>query len=103
MYIKLKGFGCVGEQSRGRALKLLRAKGNILHLIDAYSRCHQSVHMKDKMCESVVNAIMSEWISIFGAPKRFIYNIGGEMTLLEMRDLCTHLNILISSTLTEIA
>ena len=103
MYIKLKVFGCVGEQSRGRALKLLRAKGNILHLIDAYSRYHRSFHMKDKMCESVVNAIMSEWISIFGAPKRFICNIGGEMTLLEMRDLCTHLNILISSTLTEIA
>ena len=57
-----------------------------------------AIYVGNKTCETIADAIMGKWISVFGAPRGFVCDNGGEMTGTEMRDLCAHLNIKLSST-----
>lgn len=73
----------------------------ILHLIDHVTRYSAACRLNNKKPESVIQAILTIWIRIFGHPKYFLFDNGGEFDNGEMKQLCEKFNIHIKTTAAE--
>ena len=49
----------------------------------------------------IIENIFKMWISIFGSPKKFLMDNGGEFANSEFVDFCENLNIVIKTTAAE--
>ena len=73
----------------------------ILHMIDHATRYSSACIIPNKKKETIVKAIMENWISIFGAPKYFLTDNGGEFVNDEMIQLAEQFNITLKTTAAE--
>lgn len=73
----------------------------ILHMIDMWSRYTMSVFIKRKRPKDVIEAIMANWIGIFGVMKSVLTDNGGEFSSDEMREVASILNVQVCTTAGE--
>ena len=84
-------------------LKSRGQDGYILHIIDHLTRYSNACLIKNKRKETIVKAIMDHWIRIFGSPKSFLTDNGGEFINQEFIDLAEKFNIVLKTTAAESA
>ena len=73
----------------------------ILHLIDHLTRFSAATRLRSKEPEEVIDAIFKIWISIFGAPKKFLADNGGEFANAKFLEMAESLNIRVMHTAGE--
>ena len=73
----------------------------LLHLIDCCTRFSMTAALTSKHAKVVVENIFKLWITIFGCPKRFLSDNGGEFANQEFRDVAEALNIQVITTAAE--
>ena len=73
----------------------------ILHMIDTFTRYSQAAVVKNKTKEVIADSILKHWISIFGCPKEFFSDQGGEFNNELLRDVAELLNISVHTTAAE--
>ena len=81
-------------------LKFYRGK-IILHLIDHVSRFSAAAVVRSKKPSEIIAKIFQCWISVFGPPKRFLHDNGGEFVNSEFLELCESFNIVVLTTAAE--
>ena len=80
-------------------LKYLKPNLWILHMIDVYSRFSQSVLITSKQPKVIIEAIIENWVGIFGVMgKGLISDNGGEFCNQSMRDMSSLLNFEVMTT-----
>ena len=84
------------------ALDLKFFHGNIiLHLIDHVSRFSAAAIVKSKKPNDILDAIFKVWISVFGPPKRFLSDNGGEFVNGEFLEMCEAYGVVVMTTAAE--
>ena len=73
----------------------------ILHLIDHVSRFSAAAVVKSKKPNEIIAKIFRCWISLFGPPKRYFHDNGGEFVNAEFLELCDSFNIVVLTTAAE--
>ena len=73
----------------------------LLHMIDTFTRFSSAKIVPSKRQETIVSAICSGWISLFGSPKRFMADNGGEFVNKEYTEMCEQFNIQIQNSAAE--
>ena len=73
----------------------------VLHLIDHVTRYSAACRLNNKKPTSVIQAILVIWLQIFGNPKYFLFDNGGEFINSEVEELCEKFNISIRTTAAE--
>lgn len=68
-------------------------EGYILVMLDSFSRYCRAAYIRDKRAETIVKKILTEWISIFGRPRKLFSDNGGEFNNDLVREMCESLNI----------
>ena len=71
---------------------------NIQHMIDHRSRFSTATVVKNKDKETIVKSIFTHWINLFGTPRKFMTDNGGEYVNDHFHDLCDKLNVHIITT-----
>ncbi len=84
-------------------LKSRGPDGYILHLIDHLTRYSAACLIRDKKKGTIIKGIMDNWIKIFGPPKSFLTDNGGEFVNHEFIDLAEKFNIVLKTTAAESA
>ncbi len=82
-------------------LKCRGEDGYILHMIDHLTRYSSACLIKNKRKETIVQALLEYWIRIFGFPKSFLSDNGGEFVNKEMIDFAEKYNIILKTTAAE--
>ena len=106
-YKKPKPRPVVGLPSATRfnekiAMDLKFSEGQIiLHLIDHATRFSVATSVPNKKPESIVKAMLSKWISVFGAPDKFLTDNGGEFVNQDLITLAESFGITIQTTAAE--
>ena len=72
-----------------------------LHMIDLATRYSVCVIIKKKDSKTILHAILTSWISIFGCPKQFLSDNGREFNNDEFRLMADALNIRVCTTAAE--
>ena len=76
------------------AMDLKQWKGRwILHIIDMWSRYTISVFINRKRPSEVINALMQNWVGVFGVMGSILTDNGGEFNADEMREVMSILNV----------
>ena len=70
----------------------------LLHLIDLGTRYSAAGVVKSKHQDVIIKKVLSLWIQIFGAPRRFLTDNGGEFSNDSFRELCQQLNAVSTTT-----
>ena len=73
----------------------------ILHIIDLATRYSNCTFVPDKRKETIVEAVIFEWIRHFGVPGKFLTDNGGEFSNDDMRDMRENLNAEVTTTAAE--
>ena len=73
----------------------------ILHIIDMWSRYTISVFINRKRPSDVVNALMQNWVGVFGVLGSMMTDNGGEFNADEMREVMSILNVRVLTTAAE--
>ena len=73
----------------------------ILHLIDVCTRHSSASFIPNKKKETIINAIFKTWIAIYGNPRKFLIDNGGEWANEEFLEMCDSLGIDIKTTAAE--
>ena len=73
----------------------------ILHMIDHLTRFSVAKPCKSKLPEEIIKMICEGWISIFGPPKKFLSDNGGEFSNEKFLQLAEQMNIRILTTSAE--
>ena len=73
------------------------------HMIDHSTRFSMAKVIKSKDKETLIESIFTHWISIFGRPKRFMSDNGGEYNNHNFVDMCEKLGVHIITTGAEAA
>ena len=73
----------------------------ILHIIDMWSRYTISVFINRKRPSDVVNALMQNWVGVFGVMGSMMTDNGGEFNADEMREVMSILNVRVLTTAAE--
>ena len=81
-------------------LKMVEGKW-IFHLIDHVSRFSAASFVKTKSAEEIIEKIFQIWISVFGPPKKFLSDNGGEIVNEQFQTLCESFNITVLTTAAE--
>ena len=81
----------------------LKAFGNVhlLHLIDHATRFSAGAVIRTKKAETVMKELFRVWISVFGAPDKFLSDNGGEFNNEIYREVAEKLNIVLKTTAAE--
>ena len=96
------GFNMATNFNEVLAMDLKFFHGSIiLHLIDHVSRFSAAAIVKSKKPEDIIEKIFDVWIKIFGPPKKFFSDNGGEFNNEQYRSLCEAMNIVIETTAAE--
>ena len=81
------------------AMDLKFHRQNILiHLVDHATRLSQAARIPNKKPSTILKAIFSHWIGIFGTPVQFLSDNGGEFINNEFVELCESANIVVKTT-----
>ena len=84
------------------AMDLKQWKGRwILHIIDMWSRYTISVFINRKRPSEVINALMQNWVGVFGVMRSILTDNGGEFNADEMREVMSILNVRVLTTAAE--
>ena len=75
----------------------------VLHMIDHATRYSAACPISNKKKETIVQAIMENWIKVFGPPKSFLTDNGGEFINDHMIDFAEQFNISLKTTAAESA
>ena len=75
----------------------------VLHLIDHATRYSAGCRVRNKRPETIVQAILSHWIRIFGYPSKFLCDNGGEFVNQELLEMWEKFNIILKTTAAESA
>ena len=70
----------------------------ILHMIDVFTRYSQAAIIQSKKKETIVNAILKQWVSIFGTPQSILSDNGGEFDNQLLRDIAELLDTKVITT-----
>ena len=73
----------------------------ILHMIDVHSRYTRSVFVDRKLSTSINDAVLTNWVAIFGVMKKLLTDNGGEFTAEETREITSNLNVIKLTTAAE--
>ena len=73
----------------------------ILHMIDHATRYSQAAVIPNKKKQTVVQALLDNWIAIFGPPAKYLTDNGGEFVNDEMIQLAEKFNITLMTTAAE--
>ena len=89
------GFPLATDFNETVALDLKQFDPNlyILHMIDHLSRYSSACVIKNKRKETIVCGIMEYWVRIFGSPKKFLTDNGGEFVNQDLIDFAEKFNI----------
>ena len=82
-------------------LKTFHGSGYMLHMIDHATRYSQACFIKNKQSSTIVKSILQFWISIFGSPRKFLSDNGGEFVNQEFNELAEKFNISVLTTAAE--
>lgn len=74
-----------------------------LHLIDHATRYSRASLIPNKKPETVIREILMNWIQIFGQPRQFLTDNGGEFVNKEMLELAEKFSIVMKTTAAESA
>ena len=76
----------------------------ILHLIDHATRYSMACRVRNKMAETIVESVITNWIRVFGHPsKYFLTDNGGEFSNSDVTELCEKFNLELNTTAAEAA
>ena len=78
-------------------LKMFEGKW-ILHITDHVSRFSAASFVKTNSAEEIIEKIFQIWISVFGLPKKFLSDNGGEFINEQFQSLCESFNITVLAT-----
>ena len=67
--------------------------GYILHLIDTFTRFSVSVKINRKLPDTIVNAMMLKWVSVFGKMAAILTDNGGEFSSDMSREVASILDV----------
>ena len=81
-------------------LKMIDGKW-VLHLIDHVSRFSAAGFVASKRPEDIIKVICRIWIQVFGPPKSFLSDNGGEFNNDNFRSMCERFNIFVKTTAAE--
>ena len=96
------GMSLANDFNEVVAMDLKFFQGNIiLHLIDHVSRFSAAASIKSKKPADIIDAIFRIWISIFGPPRRFLSDNGGEFVNSEFLDMCETFGVVVLTTAAE--
>ena len=70
-------------------------------MIDHATRYSQACFIKNKQSSTIVKSILQFWISIFGSPRKFLSDNGGEFVNQEFNELAEKFNISVLTTAAE--
>ena len=90
------GFSMAKEFNEVVALDLKQwCSPNIwfLHMIDLATRYSVCVVIHNKKKETIINALMTRWISTFGSPRQVLSDNGGEFNNEDFRAMVESFNI----------
>ena len=73
----------------------------ILHLIDVCTRHCSASFIPNKKKETKINAIFKTWMAIYGNPRKFLIDNGGEWANKEFLEMCDSLGTDIKTTAAE--
>ena len=73
------------------------------HMIDTFTRFSMVKVLRSKDKETIIESIFTHWISIFGRPRRFLSDNGGEYNNHHFIDLCEKLGVHVITTGAESA
>ena len=65
----------------------------ILHIIDMFSRYTCSVFVTRKRPQDIIEAVIKDWISVFGVMENLLTDNGGEFDNEELREITSLLNL----------
>ena len=82
-------------------LKTLSNNVHILYMIDTVTRYSAAKIIYNKRKETIVDGLCCGWISIFGNPKRFMADNGGDFVNSEFIELCEKFNIDVQNSAAE--
>ena len=68
------------------------------HMIDHKTRFSTAKMVKSKNREVIVDSVMTHWIALFGKPKKFLTDNGGEYVNSSFMDLCEKLDVHVATT-----
>ena len=84
------------------AMDLKQYKGKqILHLVDLCTRLSAATFIANKKSTTIVKALFQIWICVFGSPRKFMSDNGGEFANAEFISLCENFNITVRTTAAE--
>ena len=75
----------------------------ILHLIDHATRYSMACRVRNKKPETIVECILNHWIRVFGHPKFFLTDNGGEFVNDTLLELCEKFSVELKTTAAESA
>ena len=75
----------------------------VLHMIDHATRYSSACLLKNKKPLTVIEAVMTHWIQIFGQPQKVLTDNGGEFVNSELLELAEKFNITLKTTAAESA
>ena len=75
----------------------------VLHLIDHATRYSRACLLSNKKPMSVIQAVLTHWIQIFGTPVQFLTDNGGEFVNSQLLELSEKFNIVLRTTAAESA
>ena len=84
-------------------LKSRGSDGYILHMVDHLTRYSAACLIKNKKRETIIKGIMDHWIIVFGSPKYFLTDNGGEFVNADFIDFAEKFNISLRTTAAESA
>ena len=73
----------------------------ILHLVDICTKLSAASFIPNKNKETIVEALFRIWLAVYGAPKKFLSDNGGEFANSEFLSLCEQFGILVNTTAAE--
>ena len=74
---------------------------HLFHMIDHVTRLSACAVIKDKKPETIIKELFRIWIGVYGTPKRFLSDNGGEFSNGKFRELCEKLNVRVHTTAAE--
>ena len=97
------GFGMARDFNDVVALDLKQWGPGVwfCHMIDLATRYSACVVVKNKDKQTILRAIMTEWIARFGTPGQFLSDNGGEFNNEEFREMAEAFNIRVRTTAAE--
>ena len=81
-------------------LKFINGK-IVLHTIDLLTRLSNAIEVPDKQPQTIVDALLKNWIAVYGTPEKFLMDNGGEFANSDLINMAERFGITIKTTAAE--